>query len=267
MSREGFGLKRPRVVALVLVVVAIMAVLAVAAVRAGWTWQGWTAVAALATFAAVIVALALGIWGEELRMLGRAPRLSLTMDPEPDHFQRFTDDDGNTEYDYRISVTNEGDFGARNVEVVAQELTVKQRDGTFVRDPVFMAMNLRRTHYGDTITPIVHRGVPRPYDLLRCVDPAIQQKRNREHGKARVALRFDLSTLVSPVRAQPVGMQAVAPRDAYPSSKPAGTYQLHLAVVADGVDPVKKVVEIAWSGKWWDHAADFFKNELNVRLV
>jgi hypothetical protein len=59
----------------------------------------------------------------------------------------------------------------------------------------------------------------------------------------------------------------VALPEAYPSSKPAGTYQLHIAVVADGVAPVKKVVEITWSGKWWDHAADFFKNDLNVRLL
>lgn len=141
--------------------------------------------------------------------------------------------------------------------MVAQELTIKQRDGTFMRDPVFMAMKLRRTRYGDTITPIVHRGVPRPYDLLRCIDPSLQQERNREQGKARVTLRFDLSTLVSPVRAQPVGGHAIAFPDGYPSSKPAGTYQLHLAVVADGVAPVKKVVEITWSGTWRDHAAGY----------
>jgi hypothetical protein len=261
MSKERFRLTRRRVFALLAVV--LIALLGVAAWRAGWLWQGWTAVAAIATFAAVVVALGLGIWGDELRMLGRAPRLSLTLDPEPDHFQRFTHDDGTTEYDYRISVTNDGDFGARNVEVVAQELTVEQRDGTFVRDPVFMAMNLRRTHYGDTITPIVHRGVPRPYDLLRCVDPTLQAGRN----DPRQVLRFDLSTLVSPVRTQPVGKHAVAPPDDYPSSKPAGTYRLHLAVVADGVAPVKKVVEITWSGRWWDHAADFRKNELTVKLL
>jgi len=266
MSRERFGLKGPRVWLLLLPVL-VLALLAYAALRAGWLWQGWTAVAAVATFAAVIVALALGIWGEELRMLGRAARLSLTLDPVQDHFQRFTHDDGSSEYDYRISVTNEGNFGARNVEVVAQELDVKQRDGTFVRDPVFMAMNLRRTHYGDVITPIVHRGVPRPYDLLRCVDPALQQERNREQGKARVTLRFDLSTLVSPVRAQPVGAQTIAAPDAYPSSKPAGTYRLHLAVVADGVDPIKKIIEISWSGRWWDHAAAFYEKELTVRLI
>jgi hypothetical protein len=246
----------------------IAALLTYSAVRAGWTWQGWTAVASIATFLAVVVALALGIWGDELRTLGRSPRLSLTLDPLQDHFQRLTHDAGSSEYDYRISVTNEGGIGAKNVEVVAQDLTVKQADGSFTRDPVFMAMNLRRTHYGDTITPIVHRGVPRAYDLLRCLDPALQQERNREQGKARVTLRFDLSTLVSPVRAQPVvpGRKVALP-DAYPSSKTEGTYRLHLAVVADGVAPVKKVVEISWSGKWWDHAADFFKNELNVRLL
>jgi hypothetical protein len=227
---------------------------------------GWEAVTAVATLLAVLIALVLAVWGEDLRALGRSPVLDLTLVPIADHFQRFTHDGGSSEYDYRISVTNEAPSGARNVEVVAQELTVKQRDGTFIRDPVFMAMNLRRTHYGDTVTPIVHRGVPRPYDLLRCFDPAIQQERNREWGQARVTLRFDLSTLVSPVRAQPVGYSIAFPDD-YPSSKPAGTYQIHLAVVADGVAPVRKVIEITWSGEWQDHAADFFAKELTVRLL
>lgn len=262
-------MKRSQLLLLVVVSVVVVGVLlTVVGIRAGWLWQGWTAVAAIATFLAVVAALLIAIWGDWLRTLGRTPRLSLTLDPITDHFQRFLTDSGETVYSVRISVTNDGEIGAKNVEVVAQELTVEGRDGLFTRDPVFMAMNLMRTHYGDTITPIVHRGIPRSYDLLSCVDPAIQQERNREQGKARVVLRFDLSTLVSPVRAQPVVPgQPVALPDAYPSSKPEGTYQLHLAVVADGVAPVKKVVEITWTGKWWDHAADFFKNELTVRLL
>lgn len=234
-----------------------------AVLNVGWTWPGWTGVAAVATFLAVVVALVLGIWGDELRTLGRSPRLSLTLDPAPNHFQRFTHPAGGTvEYDVRISVTNEGDFGAKNVEVVAVELMVKQADGGFSRDPVFMAMNLRRTHTGDTIAPIVHRGVPRPYDLLACYDPALQQAWKRK------GLLFDLSTVISPVAAQPiVAGRPVALPDEYPSWKPAGTYRLSLAVVADGIAPVTKVVEITWTGRWWDYAADFFKNELTVRLV
>jgi len=224
----------------------------------------WVAVGAIATLLAVVAALVIAIWGDQLRTLGRSPRLSLTLEPVPDHFQRFTHPGGTAEYDVRISVTNDGDLGAKNVEVVATELTVKQADGGFTRDPVFMAMNLRRTHYGDAITPIVHRGVPRPYDLLTCYDPALQQPVGQP---GRKELRFDLSTLVSPVAAQPLVSRPVDLPDAYPSSKPAGTYQLHLAVVADSVAPVEKVVEITWNGEWWDHAADFFQNELKVRLL
>src|SRR5258708_26239521 len=80
----------------------------------GWSWTGWTAVSAVATFLAVAVALALGIWGDELRTLGRSPRLSLTLDPAPDHFQSFMTSPGIADYDVRISVTNDGEFGARN---------------------------------------------------------------------------------------------------------------------------------------------------------
>jgi hypothetical protein len=77
----------------------------------------------------------------------RAPLLSLTLDPTTDHFQRFLTDTGETIYSLRISVTNDGEIGAKNVEVVAQELTVKGPDGLFTGDPVFLAMNLTRTHY------------------------------------------------------------------------------------------------------------------------
>jgi len=252
---------------LLLVVVAVDSLVYLAALNTGWSgwaWQGWVALAAIATFLAVVVALVLGIWGDELRTLGRAPRLSVTLAPTPDHFQRFLTPGGAVEYDVRISVTNDGEIGARNVELVAEELLVRQADGLFVRDHVFMAMNLRRTHYGDTVTPIVHRGIPRAYDLLACYDPALQQPAGQP---GRKELRFDLSTLVSPVAAQPLVAQPIALADAYPSSKPAGTYRLLLAVAADGVPPVHKVVEITWSGKWCDHASDFFKNELKVKLV
>jgi hypothetical protein len=251
----------------VLVLLAVLAVdsfVYLAALNAGWsgwTWPGWTAVAAFATLLAIVVALILGIWGAELRTLGRAPRLSLTLDPASDHFQRFLTPAGTAEYDVRISVTNDGDLGATNVELVALELSSKESNGRFTRDPVFMAMNLRRTHYGDTITPIVHRGVPRPYDLLACYDPALQQASKRKK------LLFDLSTLVPPVAAQPAAERPIALPDAYPSSKPAGTYRLVIVVVADRIAPVRKVVEITWTGKWGDHAADFFKNELSVKLV
>ena len=232
----------------------------------GWTWSGWTGVAAVGTLLAVIAAFVLAIWHDELRTLGRSPRLSLALDPEPDHFQRFITSPGIAEYDVRISVTNDGEIGARNVEVVGQELLVKGGDGQYTRDPVFMAMNLKRTHIGDTITPMVHRGVPRPYDLLACYHPDIQKL------SKRTELRFDLSTLVWPVAAEPgtarsAPAQAVAPTEVFPSSKPAGSYRLVLAVAADGVVPVRRVVEIEWTGKWSDDKREFFSKELQVRLT
>jgi hypothetical protein len=266
----GLARKRPLFLLACALVVVLAALLIYSALRAGWTWQGWTAVAAIATFLAVLAALGLGIWGDELRTLGRGPRLSLTLDPAPDHFQRFITSPGIAEYDVRISVINQGEFGARNVEVVALELLVKGADGQFTRDPVFMAMNLKRSHLGDTITPMVHRGVPRPYDLLACYDPQLQKIWKRTE------LRFDLSTLVSPVAAESVTPSVITPAapgqavtlpEMFPSSKAPGSYRLVLAVAADEVVPVRRVVEVTWSGTWSNDASDFFKNELNVRFL
>jgi hypothetical protein len=223
---------------------------------AGWAWSGWTALTGIATFLAVAAALALGVWGDELRRLGRQPRLSLTLVPIPDHFQKFLTGAGPV-YTVRISVTNEGDRPARNVEVWAQELKVELQPGVFVRDPVFMAMNLIRTHVGGTVTPVVHPGIPKPYDVGKVVNEDL----SRQAGRKR--LLFELSTEVGPELVQPAGLKG----GLYPSWKPPGTYRLTLAIAADGIDVVQRVVEIRWTGQWDDDPDVFFRDELHIRIL
>lgn len=223
----------------------------------GWTWLGWNAVTGVATFLAVVVALALGIWGDELKGFGRRPRLGLTLDPVPDHFQKFLTEANTSLYCVRISVTNDGDRPAKGVELWAQELLVKGPDGNFKRDPAFMAMNLIRTHVGGTVTPVIHPGIPKPYDLGQVIDPDVSKAARRE------VLLFELSTEVSTALIQPAGLR----EGMYSSWKPAGTYRLVLAIAADSIDVVRRVVEITWTGEWSLDPDTFFRDKLKVSLV
>lgn len=230
----------------------------------GWGWPGWSAVTGLATLAAVVVALALGIWSDELEIWGSPrPHLGLTLDPVPDHFQKFLTEAGPM-YTVRISVTNEGRRPARNVELWAQELRVEQQGGAYVRDPAFMAMNLIRTHSREdaspkvrTVTPVVHPGIPKPYDVGKVLNPDLSQAARRKE------LLFEISTEVGPVKVEAAGLKD----GIYPSWKPPGRYRLVLAIAADGVDVIRRVVEISWTGRWDDDPDAFFKNELHVALT
>jgi hypothetical protein len=235
----------------------------------GWSWSGWIALTGVATFAAAAVALSLGVWKEELEMLGRGPRLGLTFQPPQHHFQKFVFPllPGFGEYDVRMSVKNDGSRSAERVEVWARDLHVEQPDGTYERDDSFMAMNLSRTHVGGTVEPVIHRGMPKPFDLLSCLDP------DRQRLAKRQQLYIQISTLVQPVAVQPVVVSKAAPTvaatapDHYPSLKPPGKYRLEVVVGADRVDPVSAVVEIEWTGTWTEDAPTFFADELKIRLV
>jgi hypothetical protein len=263
---------------LLVAIVLVAAVVAVAgaityhariAAWGGWSWSGWIALTGVATFAAAAVALSLGVWKEELETLGRGPRLALTFEPPQHHFQMFVFPElpGFAEYDVRMSVKNTGSRSAENVEVWARDLFVERPDGTFERDDSFMAMNLTRTHFGGTVESVIHRGMPKPFDLLRCLDPDRQKLAKRD------SLHIEFSTFVQPVAVQPVVLSKTAPTVAatspnvYPSVKPKGTYRLEVDVGAAGVDPVPAVVEIRWTGNWTGNAPKFFADELKIRLV
>jgi hypothetical protein len=220
----------------------------------GWSWPGWNAVTGLATFLAVLVALSLGVWGDELRLWRRRARLSLTFEPHPDHFQKFVTEQGPI-YCVRVSVVNDGGRAAKNVEVWAQELQVFNLElEDWVRDPSFMAMNLTRTHVGGTVTPVIHPGIPKPYDLGIVVNPDLSK------AAGRTELLFELSTEVPPEKVQPTQLSD----SVYPSRKPGGLYRLIVAIAADDVDVVQRAVRIRWDGEWDDNPEYFFNARLRM---
>lgn len=246
---------RRSVLALVVIIVVVLFFIYgwISAGSEGWKWQGWGGIAAVSTFLAVALALILAIAGNSISSWGLSPRLSLTLEPKPFHFQKFLlpDGAGAVEYDVRVSVTNAGTVAAKQVVLDAAKLEVQQHDGTFAPDPTFMAMNLEVTHFGSGILviPVIDPGIPRSFDLLQVHyrDPTLVRIRN----------------FVQPVQVDPGGGRP----QSYPSKKEKGTYRLTLAIGADGGEVQRRVVEFEWSGKWSDDRDDFFNNQLKVRLI
>lgn len=247
--------RRRGVLALVVVIIAVLFFIYgwISAGSEGWKWQGWGGIAAVSTFLAVAVALVLAIAGDSISYWGLSPRLSLTLEPEPFHFQKFLlpEGAGAAEYDIRVSVTNAGTVTAKQVVLDAAKLEVRQPDGTFAPDPTFMAMNLEVTHFGSgtLVVPVVDPGIPRSFDLLQVHyrDPTFIRIRN----------------FVQPVQVDPGGGRP----QSYPSKKEKGRYRLTLAIGADGIEVKQRVVEFEWSGKWSDDRDDFFNNQLKVKLI
>lgn len=207
---------------------------------------------AVSTFLAVALALILAFVGDRISKWGLAPQLSLTLDPEPFHFQKFllSEGAGAVEYDVRISVVNIGTVAAKQVQLDAAKLEVRQPDGAFSSDPTFMAMNLEVTHLGGVVViPVIDPGIPRSFDLLHC--------------HYRAAALVEIRNFVQPVVVDPgAGRPAT-----YPSRKGEGAYRLTLAIGADGVEVKRRVVEFTWSGKWTEDRDDFFTNQLQVKLL
>ncbi len=217
---------------------------------AGPIWLGVWAMSfgAIATFLAVIAA----IWGENIRRLWRAPKLALTLDPYPDHFQRIYHPGQRdiASYYIRVSVQNTGVMQAEKVELRAIGLDVRDGKGIFRRDRAFMAMNMKTTHYVATVMSVVHQGIPKSFDLLQCTNGILQRQHRKE-------LLIEFATEVPPGEVE---------GHVYPSRKSAGFYRLRLAVAGDSTAPMFQEVLIEWSWKWSNDDVAFFHDELKVSL-
>lgn len=251
--REFVDRHRRAVLAVAVLVIAVLFFIYawVSAGAEGWNWAGWGGVGAVSTFLAVALALILAFAGDSIATWGIAPKLSLTLDPEPFHFQKFNlaEGAGAIEYDVRISVANKGNAAAKAVQLEAAKLEVLQPDGRYAPDPTFMAMNLLVTHLGDLVIPVIDPGIPRSFDLLQ----------SHYRDKALIRIRnFVSAEVVDPGGGKP---------PSYPSKKAKGTYRLTLAIGADGIEVQTHAVEFTWSGTWSDDRDDFFKNQLKVKLL
>jgi hypothetical protein len=210
----------------------------------------WPVAGALLVVAGL--ALAIALWGDDLRAWRRRPRLTVTIRPGPPDFQKVSlaaDSERPTRDAYwaRICIANDSRTAATNVEVRMLRLWWRVGNGTFEPDPDFLPISLLWARGHNVTTRVVHKDLPKFIDLLLVEQP-------EEASEAR----FRFQTEVVP--------KAVRP-GIWPTIKPAGTYRLDLAATSDEGHATFTTVEIQFSGRWVDSEAEMFASELRLAVV
>jgi hypothetical protein len=210
----------------------------------------WPVAAALLVVAGT--ALALALWGDDLRAWRRHPRLTVTIRPEPPDFQKVTlaaDGEGPARDVYwaRICIGNESRSAATNVEVRMLRLWRRNGSGAFEPDPDFLPISLLWARGHNVTTRVVHRDLPKFIDLLLVEPPS-------DPSEAR--FRFQTEVIPKPVRP-----------GVWPTIKSAGTYRLDLAATSDEGHATFTTIEIEFSGRWTNDEAEMFGRELRLAVV
>lgn len=232
----------------------------------------WVAFGSIATLLAVVAALAIAIWGDQLKALASRPALTLSISMQPPDCHRITSTrveivqvpviPGATNpaiittpqqvaeikyqtYYCRLSVGNDGNAAARNVGVRAVGLTrLDGKTKTYIDDPHFMGMGLTWSHAnGSTVVGKIDPKLPKHCDLAHVDEP--------------LSKYLQLNTEVTP--------SEVAP-GVWPTVKPAGTYRLRVGVTADNAKTLYKTLKIVFQGKWYDTEAEMFKKGLVITV-
>ena len=224
-------------------------------------------VGACATLCAVTVALfkekLLGKW----HRAKLAARILLT---PPDSFKEIwkykvtfslgsTQENETNRYVFRLWVTNQGSFDrAENVQVFAKSLEKLAVDSkTYVPITEFLPMNLVWSHTnGKTfLEAISAHGMGRHCDLGHILNPAAYQSINDIekpkvlNGKTVFMLdvefkHFNKSYLLEP-----------------------GTYRLHIIIVGQNALPESKVVEISFTGDWFEDQDKMFRDGVRINIL
>ena len=202
--------------------------------------------------AVAVLALALALWGDDLRAWRRHPRLTIGVRPGSPDFQKVSlaaDAEGPARDVYwaRICIGNDSRTAATNVEVRMLRLWQRAENGGFEGDTDFLPISLLWARGHNVTTRVVHRDLPKFIDLLMVEQP-------KDGSEAR--FRFQTEVIPKPVRP-----------GVWPTIKPAGSYRLDLAATSDEGHATFTTLEIEFSGRWTDDEAEMFDRELRLAVA
>lgn len=227
----------------------------------------------------VIVPAGLGfiaVWQDRIRLWITRPKLEVfarTAQPDCDltHF--------NTEYPardaaghrtgvksarcyyFRLRVKNAGERLAEKVEVYVERVERRLVDGTFSILENFPPMNLRWAHVGGAtrdLGPDMERFcdygyIVEPEALRECPSSFVlevhRQAELNDHDSA--VFTFDLE--VKPNHGEHI--------------VPAGTYRVYLAVGAASVKPIRRCLEMSFSGKWLEPESKMYSDGIRFKFI
>ncbi len=215
-----------------------------------------TAISTIALFLATVGLGVVALFGEQIRARFQCPRLSVSITAAPPDCLKaplglqyvHPESDPNTgptligNYALRLRVSNDGETPAENIEVIADELQVRNATGQYVRVPTFIPVNLvwasmpGRLMYLDRISPGTHKHC----DLAHIVDPQARASLGMEDNPA-LAVPANQTMLSFDAIVRPYNLNyLVGP----------GQYRLTVLIVASNSAPITRTVEINLTGKW-----------------
>jgi hypothetical protein len=232
---------------------------AVAPISSGPSTTDW--LTAIGTVGATVVALLLA-GREQLRGFFFRPRLEVSVrlgPPDchviqevqevewPGHGSTF---DTEPVFYCRLAVNNVGNRRASQVAVRMTRLWRQAEPGGYVEDADFLPMNMTWAHIREgLVVPVLDPGLPRHCNLCHFYQPA-------EGATGPPLIQFD--TEVVPFE---VG------ENRWPTKKPPGDYRAEIAVTADNAEPIRRVLEIRFTGEWFIDAETIAERSLRVTVT
>lgn len=216
---------------------------------------------AIGTIGAVIAAFIFYFWDRISNWWNR-PILDITINFRPPYCHRFRwirENAGRVVmqvhcYWFRMTVSNDGNVTARNVEVVVIQVRRKVGDG-WEQVAEFLPSNLAWTHISQQYMPLLLPRTRKEVELGRILDPAARLDFEGESipgvNWSSALTLFHIELTVNPV----TGYNILRP----------GAYELTLVVGAENCRPVTKSFILNLSGDWEVDEAQMFRKGIEIR--
>lgn len=160
-------------------------------------------------------------------------------------------------YLLRFRVINEGKQIAENIEVFASNLSKLQADGSYKSVSSFLPMHLKWANHADLFMPMISPGMFRYCNLGHIIDP---EKRGAFVGEAghRPSVAQDQTVLSFDTIDRPYTLSYL---------QPPGKYQLTILISASNSNPIKRILEINLTGKWFSEEAKMLEDGVGIRAI
>ena len=155
-------------------------------------------------------------------------------------------------YYFRLSVTNEGNTSARDVQLYVASVLRRRQDGEYEPVERFSPMNLLWTHIHSATLPVLLPKMPPRYcDLGHVPDP-----RKQEYSLPGVEVDLAIFALQLEVRANSLAY-LLEP----------GIYHLKLKLAASNQEPLDYTVQLDFPGTWFEDQDKMFNEGVGLKIV
>jgi len=209
----------------------------------------------IGTIGAVVIAIVLALWGEQIRLFGSRAHFEVLFERKPPDCQLIGYQAGTAWATtfllngaaVRFRVDKSGISAATNVEVRILRTWQADERGAFQQDRDFLPANLKWTESDTITTRVIHPGLPKHCEFMQALQPSDGEK-----------LTFFFQT---------AGTRDEVRTGVNPYIKGPGRYRIEIGVSSDDMRPLRKMFEVDFTGEWSDDPEAMFGKELVVSLL